>query len=70
MSLTIWASTIPSASTSGAIISRTPMVYKLDKDPMEVIETGDHVRVVGDQGIVVVTKRNPDLQLRPLPEPC
>ena len=46
-------------TVAGAIISRTPMVYKLDKNPMEVIETGDHVRVDGDQGIVVVTKRKP-----------
>lgn len=41
----------------GAVISHIPMVYKLDKNPMEVIETGDYVRVDGTTGEVVVTKK-------------
>ncbi len=42
---------------TGAVISHIPMVYQLDQNPIEVIETGDHVRVDGNQGIVVVTKK-------------
>ncbi len=38
----------------GAIISDIPMVDRLDKDPIEVIKTGDFVEVDADQGIVKV----------------
>ena len=44
-------------TVAGAIISHTPMVYKLDKNPLDVIETGDHVLVDGNKGVVIVTKR-------------
>jgi predicted aconitase with swiveling domain len=44
-------------TVAGAIISRTPMVYKLDGDPLDLIETGDHVRVDGATGVVTVRKR-------------
>ncbi len=44
-------------TVAGAIISNTPMVYKLDKNPFDVIETGDHVLVNGDKGIVIITKK-------------
>jgi predicted aconitase with swiveling domain len=43
-------------TVAGAIISRTPMVYKLDGDPLELIESGDRVRVDGDKGVVIITK--------------
>ena len=39
-----------------AILCNIPMVYDLDKDPLEVIETGDHVIVNADDGIVRVLK--------------
>ena len=35
----------------------TGMVYGLDQNPMEVIETGDYVQVDGNRGMVVVTKK-------------
>jgi predicted aconitase with swiveling domain len=38
----------------GAIISNIPMVDQLDKDPLEVIKTGDFVEVDADQGVVRV----------------
>jgi uncharacterized protein len=38
----------------GAIISNIPMVDQLDKNPLEVIQTGDFVEVDADQGIVRV----------------
>jgi predicted aconitase with swiveling domain len=41
----------------GAVVMRTPSVTDLDLDPLEVIETGDWVKVDGDRGIVEVTKR-------------
>jgi predicted aconitase with swiveling domain len=34
-----------------------PLVDRLDKNPMDVIETGDWVKVDGEKGIVEVTKK-------------
>jgi hypothetical protein len=41
----------------GAVVMRIPSVTDLDRDPLEVIETGDWVRVDGDRGIVQITKK-------------
>ena len=41
----------------GAVVMHTPSVTDLDQDPLTVIETGDWVKVDGDQGIVEVTKK-------------
>lgn len=43
----------------GAVVMRVPSVTGLDRDPLEVIETGDWVRVDGDRGTVEVTKKRP-----------
>ena len=40
-----------------AMIMKVPTVTDFDQDPTEVIETGDYVRVDGDQGIVEVLKK-------------
>ena len=40
----------------GAVVARVPSVTGLDRDPLDIIETGDWVRVDGDQGIVEITK--------------
>lgn len=40
-----------------AMTAGVPTVTDLDADPLEVIETGDWVRVDGDNGLVEVTKR-------------
>ena len=40
----------------GAVVMRIPSVTDFDRDPLEVIETGDWVRVDGDAGTVEVTK--------------
>lgn len=40
-----------------AIMNDIPMVHKLDKNPLEVIETGDYLKVDGDAGTVEVTKK-------------
>ena len=41
----------------GAVVMHAPAVTGLDKDPLEVIETGDWVKVDADNGIVEVTKK-------------
>jgi predicted aconitase with swiveling domain len=41
----------------GAVVMRAPAVTDFDRDPLEVIETGDWVVVDGDEGTVEVTKR-------------
>ena len=40
----------------GAAMGNIPLVDRLDKNPLEVIATGDRVRMDGDQGIVEITK--------------
>ena len=41
----------------GAVVMRIPSMTDLDRDPLEVIETGDWVIVDADNGIVEVRKR-------------
>ena len=41
----------------GAVVAHAPSVTGFDQDPLQVIETGDWVRVDGDKGIVEVTKK-------------
>src|SRR5262245_59101312 len=41
----------------GAVVMRVPAVTELDRDPLDVIETGDWVVVNGDSGTVEVRKR-------------
>ena len=41
----------------GAVVAHTPSVTDFDRDPLQVIATGDWVKVDGDNGIVEVTKK-------------
>src|SRR5438552_9787008 len=41
----------------GAIVTRVPAITDLDQNPLLVIETGDWVRVDGDQGVVEIVKK-------------
>lgn len=41
----------------GAVLTHAPAVTDLDQDPLEVIESGDWVKVDADNGIVEVTKK-------------
>ena len=41
----------------GAVVMRIPSVTDLDRDPLDVIETGDWVIVDGDAGTVQIEKR-------------
>ena len=40
----------------GVVVTHVPAVTDLDRDPFEVIRTGDLVRVDGDRGEVVITR--------------
>ncbi len=44
----------------GAVVMRVPSVTDLDRNPLDLIETGDWVTVDGDKGIVEVRKAGPD----------
>lgn len=39
---------------TGCVISNVPLVDKLDKDPLKVIESGMRIRVKADEGIVEI----------------
>jgi predicted aconitase with swiveling domain len=41
----------------GAVVMRIPTVTDFDRDPLDLIETGDRVRVDGDRGLVEIWKR-------------
>lgn len=42
---------------SAILTADIPAVDRLDQDPLEVIETGDFIKVDADQGLVEVIKR-------------
>jgi predicted aconitase with swiveling domain len=41
----------------GAVIGEIPLVHRLEKDPLTVIEDGDRVIVDSEKGIVEIEKR-------------
>ena len=41
-----------------AVVMRIPSITDLDRDPTEIISTGDWVKVDADKGIVEISKRN------------
>ena len=43
----------------GAVVMRIPAVTDLDRDPLQLIRTGDWVVVDGDRGIVAVVRGQP-----------
>lgn len=45
-----------SLTVLAAMVAKIPTVTDLDRDPVEVIETGDYVIVNGDEGTVTVIK--------------
>jgi len=44
-----------------AFLVKVPLVDRLEKDPFEIIHTGDFVRVDAEKGRVTVTKRDSDV---------
>ena len=43
----------------GAVVMRVPAVTDLDRDPLQLIATGDWVSVDGDRGLVEIRRRLP-----------
>jgi predicted aconitase with swiveling domain len=41
----------------GAVVVRAPAMTDLDQDPLQVIATGDWVKVDADRGLVEITKK-------------
>jgi len=41
----------------GAVVVRVPSITELDQDPLEIIETGDWVKVDADNGIIEIQKK-------------
>jgi len=41
----------------GAVVMHAPALTEFDRDPLEVIETGDWVKVDADRGVVEITKK-------------
>jgi hypothetical protein len=41
----------------GAVVSHAPAMTDFDRDPLELIRTGDWVRVDADAGVVTITRR-------------
>jgi predicted aconitase with swiveling domain len=41
----------------GAVVTRAPAMTDFDQDPLDVIETGDWVKVDADRGVVEITKK-------------
>lgn len=41
----------------GAVVTHAPALTDFDRDPLEVIETGDWVKVDADRGVVEITKK-------------
>lgn len=41
----------------GAVVMRVPSVTDLDRDPLDLIESGDWVKVDADRGVVEIRKR-------------
>ena len=42
----------------GAVVTRAPCITDFDQDPLNLIETGDWVKVDADRGIVEIIKRS------------
>jgi len=42
-----------------AFMVRVPLVDRLEKDPFEVIQTGDFVKVDAEKGMVTITRQKP-----------
>ena len=49
---------LETSSTFGALLVNLPMISNLDKDPTEVIETGDYIEMDATTGILEVFKKD------------
>ncbi|MGP4020832.1 aconitase X swivel domain-containing protein [Saccharopolyspora sp. 5N708] len=51
--------TITTKAALGAVVTRVPTITELDRDPLDLIATGDIVRIDADRGIVTVKPQAP-----------
>jgi predicted aconitase with swiveling domain len=49
---------IDALAVLGCVVNRIPMVADPDRDPFDVIQTGDRVHVDADRGRLTITKRD------------
>ncbi len=49
---------IDALAVLGCVVNEIPMVSDLDRDPFELIESGDHVTVDADAGTITVVKKH------------
>ncbi|MGH8868352.1 MAG: aconitase X swivel domain-containing protein [Actinomycetes bacterium] len=61
--------TVTTKVALGAVVTRVPSVTDLDQDPLEVVRTGDWVRVDADRGVVEVTPADARPPYDPTKEP-
>lgn len=43
-------------TVAGCIVARIPMVYRLEQDPLELVCTGDYIRVDAEVGTISIDK--------------
>jgi hypothetical protein len=48
---------VDSLAALGCIVNGIPMITDLEQSPFEVIQTGDHVLVDAESGVLTITKR-------------
>ena len=60
----VWemSSYVVSRTILGCIVHDIPMVTSTKENPLDVIRTGDRVRVDADRGVVTVTRRAPEVR--------
>lgn len=49
--------TMTTKAALGCVVMRVPSVVDLDRDPLDLIETGDRIKVDGDAGTVTIWKQ-------------
>lgn len=48
---------IDALAVLGCVVNEIPMVAELAQDPFKIIETGDHICVDADNGLITITKK-------------
>jgi len=56
--LALICNTVQATTVAGAVICATPMIYGFEKDILEVIQTGDYVRVNSQKGEIEIFKKD------------
>jgi len=56
--LALICNSVQATTVAGAVICNTPMIYGFEKDIVEVIQTGDFIRVNSQKGEIEIIKEN------------